>query len=540
MPQIIPNRDGSGGIIRYDKLDWISGLAKHIQNVTNVALASKSLVHTVAFNPYRALDGYAFPGFEPVDVTNVGIVDTKLKAGVVHGVNAYFTSAGTELHQFVIATSTLTTPTTFPHTIDHSHTGEIGEDVVVYSTKTTATGATKVARLFYSFNDDTDGDVGIYDFSTTFVDNFMSTVPASGAVLVKDNKHPMLVGHDDILYIGDGNILKSFDGATGADGTFDPASLTLPADQEIISLALLKPRTLAIFTFRSGVSSANRGEAFCHLWDYLKSDPYKTYSLDDNQVGGAFEFLGTIGCFTKGRANSAFTTNNTKMKMLIDDRFKTIQEFSGDVPDHGSVDITGDTLVWTSGGNIYSYGDTMGLGVAFHKFAKGLGTSVGVCIHLSNNLFVVSTGATTLGGLQKFSTGYDANGYLQTVGVSPLFAENEQGKITMIKTKFAFDSQSTPSDTDGRDLDLKLKIDGGKTTVTVFSAIRGVIFTGTPAANQSLFTRIDTTDSSDADFPLFSDLSLIADWGSGGNNSALAMGLDYVEIHYITEKVSEE
>ena len=38
-------------------------------------------------------------------------------------------------------------------------------------------------------------------------------------------QHPLAVGHDDVLYIGDRRYLHAYDGQTGADGTFSIAAL---------------------------------------------------------------------------------------------------------------------------------------------------------------------------------------------------------------------------------------------------------------------------------------------------------------------------
>lgn len=525
MPTIKDN------IIRFDSKDWLSGLASHIQNIEYIAESDTALVHTVAMNPYRALNGYASPGFLPSDATNVSIVDAALKSGVVHGANAYFTSAGAKLHQYVINTQTLTTPTTFPYTITDGHASPVGEDVVVYSTNISSV---KTARLFFSYNDGTDGNVGTYDFSTTFDPDFMSTIPASGAVLTAGKKHPMVVGANDRLYIGNGNLLAELDGGTGANGTYNASKLTLPKDLEIVSFAKIEPRSLVIFAYRSGVSSNYRGESYAFFWDYTSSDPYRVSNLNDNRVGAAFEFNGTIGCFTQGRANVAFISNTAKLKIWNGSYFETVRQFADTIPDFGGVDITGDTIVWQGGGNVYSYGNTANLGTALHKFAAGAGTTNGLCFHASNNNFLVSSGTTTSGGAQYFNTGYDLNAYLQTVSVRPRFVGKQYGKIKFVKTKFGTITSA------GRGLDLKLNTDSNQTVTTVFSDIRTIIKnTSTPATNESIMTRIDSKDSSNNDFPEFADISLILDWSSGSGSTQSPV-VDYVELHMDTRMVTEK
>ena len=531
MPIVTKNK------IIFGKTDWLSGLAAHQQSTSQndeyVSAANTSLIRTVSMNPYRNYDGYASPGFQGSDATNASAITAALKRIVVHGSNGYASSGNARLHQITASSGAIINAGDFPHTVDHAHTNEVLEDVIVYSTNISST---RTARLFYSFNDDTDADVGTFDFSSTFDDNFMSTIPSGGAVLTNGIPHPMVVGADDILYIANGNVLASLDGATGANGTFTAAALTLPVDQQIVSFARIKPRTLVIFTYRSGVSSNFRGESTAWFWDYISADPYESIDLNDNRVGAAFEFQGTIGCFTKGRANQAFTTNSGKLKLWNGSIFETVKIFTDDIPDFGGVDTTEDVIVWNSEGKIYSYGNVFKFPTAMQYIADGDGTTNGACFHLANNIFGVSSGTSTSGGFNLFQSGYDPTAEAQTISVRPDFGNKQFGKITYIKTKFAEINSSTSN----VGLDLNIVSDSNQTTTTVFADVRGIVVNTTvPSTNQSTMTRVDTKDSSGAEFPEFGDLSLFLNWVAGGSGTIFAPVIDTVEIGFETKTVKE-
>ena len=73
-----------------------------------------------------------------------------------------------------------------------------------------------------------------------FYDDFMKTRPAtplSNTTGGYNYPHPMIVGDDDLLYIGDGNRLHAFDGqfAGDVDGKVYESVLTVPANQVIKS-----------------------------------------------------------------------------------------------------------------------------------------------------------------------------------------------------------------------------------------------------------------------------------------------------------------
>ena len=97
--------------------------------------------------------------------------------------------------------------------------------------------------LFYSL----DTDIGMYDFSLAFGtngnwdDNFMSTIPASGAAIGSERFRAMYHHkRHNILYWNDGNEVDKFDALTGVNGTLTQSALDLPVEWEIRDFAQLR------------------------------------------------------------------------------------------------------------------------------------------------------------------------------------------------------------------------------------------------------------------------------------------------------------
>jgi hypothetical protein len=142
--------------------------------------------------------------------------------------------------------ATLTVENTggWPHTINKGTvTSEAGEDVAVYQ-----------GNLYYTYNHSgSAGDIGKFDLSSTFDDDWGSTVP-TGAAALQDGPHPMVVGRNDVLYVANGRYVCSFDGTT-----LDPQALDLPTGTVIQDMVWLQDR-LWILTTGSNYSSV-------YVWD---------------------------------------------------------------------------------------------------------------------------------------------------------------------------------------------------------------------------------------------------------------------------------
>lgn len=546
-----------GNKIIFDADDWLAGLHSRFNGgpTDTPLLEGNKLSYSLGFHPYRSF-GCAVPGFLPSSVTNASVVSNSAIRKIIMAAETityfgYGIDSGPNLFQ--IATSgTLTSSATWPHAIVSASGAEEGSSLVAYASKldSDASGNARLLRLFYSYSSagatstDPQWNVGVYSLDgTTFDDDFMTTAAASGGPVTPlssvvasttangnaNNPHPLIVGDDDILYIGDGNYVHGFDGANAAgnSGKFFAQVLTLPSKFVVTDFAKYQKNLVIFGYFRlstpdpdDGVSidSFNRTEARAYFWDYLRLDPWDSKSLNDNYCSGAFEYQGTVGCFTQGRKIVPLNPQFSKLVIFQDGEFKPVATFDTNVPNEGAVEILGDTISFVSQGNIYMYGSPYpsDAPAGLNRVGKGNGTLNGGICTLSTTIQVVSTGTTTSGGLDTVNAGF-TTALVTTGSVSPVFGEGKLGHVKNVKVYFA----ATNSATGSQNFDLHLisnlagntQILSDVTTVTAATQVKTVY---EPVSGGSM--------------PTFTNLGLLMQWEGGvGTN---APKVERVEVEF--------
>src|SRR3990167_5241781 len=337
MPKISQN--STGGVIRFDANDFLSNLYPQYQTSVNAApgyISNQILVET-AFNPFRYL-GYAAPGFNPTDLTTVSVM-TGLGRNVTVASEsstdyAYVICDNERINRIDIVKKTFSNAGSWPHTITGA--GAItGNDVITYNENI---GSTSTPCVLYSYNDAGGAwNIGLFNTSSGAFDaDWFTTIPATPITPAgKTKPHPMVIGSDDILYVGDGNKLHALDGATGANGTVEDTVLLLPYGYIITSFAKT-PDYLVVFAYYSpstvtvNPNTDTSAKAIAVFWNYLDQDPTYVVPLNDSAVTAGFEYQGSIGCFTQGAKPVQEGENRySKLKLFNGSTFDTIQQFIG-------------------------------------------------------------------------------------------------------------------------------------------------------------------------------------------------------------------
>jgi hypothetical protein len=524
MAEIIATKEG--GIIRFDQSDWLSGLVPtHGSSVATNAKGLRGLFIARGIDPFRK-PGYLMPGPYGTDVANVASIDAIIKNGVVNGTDVYMTEAATKLQKMSVSGGVYTVANSgaWPHTITvgGSHTGHTtvtGEDVLL-----TSIGGTK--RLLYSWNDNTDGDVGSFDLNATFDDDYMSTVPTSGAVLSKSYPHPMIEGDDGIAYIANGNNVASFNGTI-----FNPAAINIPADFVVTSFAKT-PSYLVMFAYKqAGNAGAGntpyRTEAKAFFWDYISATYTYAITLPGNYVAGGFIYNeNLVGCFVQGRSADLYNTKFSQLLLGNQSGFDSVFSFTDNVPEFGGVCVDNKIIRWNSQGVIYQYGTPhIGYDSIAGKITEVIGgTSNGGLLKnfFSNNLFA-SAGATTAGGLQLLTTGYYFQSLWSTPIISPpIMDEYRKFRVTAIKVWWGEAASG------GQLFTLALHTNRGATSTTIVSNLATI-------ASPSYMTRYEL-DSSGNPLPVFESISISGQYGSGDSPTAIPPYVETIEIYF--EKVA--
>lgn len=589
MPKISQNK-GSGGRIIFDADDWVTGLMPNYSTSNLANIKGKGLASSRSMNPFRQF-GYAAPGFQSTDVTNVSEVTAICRNGVVNSTSGYIVTAGPKLQKLDLANSSLTV--SFHSTTAHSgHSSVVGDDCVLYNSKVSGTNA---SRFFWTWVDNTDWDVGMYDFSS-FTDSFMTgtatlpsgtgtvttngttTLSGSGtafttqlrigdrinvsgetvrfvATISSDTSltvtsafstssaglsftyfpvgstanvpHPMIVGADDILYIGDRNFVHAFDGQTGSNGTFSPAVLTLPENYRITCFARTDTG-LIICAYLANPGSSGQsfyfGNAIAFLWDYNNLDITRSYDLNDNYVSEIVNYKGTLACFTQGRPNDLQTTKPSVLRIFNGSVFEPVMAFDANVPIRGGVEVIGNVIYWNADGKVYSYGSPItGTTAGLHKLTEGLGTTSGMLRYFTTTQQWASTGTTTSGGLQLMTTNYYSQTSFSTGLAEPTFGMNKKGVVKQVKVRFGATASG------GRDVTISLS-DKGVASSTVINSQSTV-------TGQAGLVVCKIKDTSDANFIDFDALKAIVSWGAG-SAATDAPVISSIEVEYEEKDVS--
>lgn len=538
MPKLNGNR------IIYDKTDWISGLhSRYNAGPTTVPLLEgNQLSYSLGFHPFRAY-GIATPGFLPTSVTNASVVTGSAMRKIIMAAETstyfgYGINGGELLFQMSTA-GTLTSNGTWPHSIVSASGTEEGSSICAYSGKI---GGTRAMRVYYSYSSsgagagDPQWNVGVYSLDgSTFDDDFMTTAPATPLVSTVAGggaafrPHPMIVGDDDILYIGDGNLVHGYDGANAADndGKFFASVLTLPANFMITGFAKFQKNLCIVGFFQLttpsvsstvAIDSFQRTESRAYFWDYVNDDPWDSKTLNDNYVSGAFEYKGTVGCFTQGRKIVPGNPQFSKLLLFNGSEFEPVATFDTNVPNEGAIEILGDTISFVSQGNIYMYGSpypSEGT-VRLNRVGKGNGSSNGGICTLSTTIQVVSTGTTTSGGLDTVNSGF-TTGFATTGSISPVFGKGKVGKVKNVKVYYA----NTNSATNSRQFFLYL-LSNLTSSTEVLSGITTVDNT-----NQVTTVYLDTSGNT---LIPFTNLGLVLEWSGGSGTNCPT--IERIEVEY--------
>jgi len=535
--QIIQTK--SGGIIVYDQNDWLNGLASGYgtSSTINYQKVGTGAEYLKAVNPYLNALGALQPGLLGTALTNAAAqIAATISAATVErtGTNpaAWLIEAGAKIHRIdsLVTPYTISVTAPFPYTIEaqgaHStHTTPVGEDIITFNISGTE-------YVFYSYNDNTDGDVGQVDIApaadnSTFNDDWFSTA-SGGAVLNKSVPHPMIVGDDQKLYIADlaasGTLAKLWQVSDA--GAITSFTTIIPRNYVIRSFAKYGEH-LVIFAYkiRTGGSLSDKGDTVAYFWDYSASSADYKYHLDDNEVTCGFNFGGVIGCFTTGRvAEFANVGYRSKLQVFEGGRFVPKFNFSEETPKYGGYDIVNNMLVWNSGGVIYSYGSPYpDYPARVNKITQGASTTNGFLKALNGIEIYASTGSGANNEVFKQATTFHASSGWRGLVADPLFPLFTQGKVDYVEVGFHGSASG------GRAMTFSLDFDYGTSTKTVLSALTTIT-----AGTQILYRDVDTSGIS---FPLFKAIKPIVSWATGSGSGA-APKISYIKIYFSNQPLN--
>lgn len=513
--------------IIFDHPDFVIGQAKN-NAVRGVVNPSNQLVTN--FDPFREY-GIAQPGRIGVNATNNSVLGGAIIAGALKNTTlAYCVDTAGKFHEYDYSSNTLTNAGSFPHTI--AGTSPVGQDVVIYKHNSSGT---PVFSPFISYYNNANWDVAAYINYTTIDDDFMSSVPATPLDITSGDgddtaqrtaPHLMEIGSDDILYIGSGRYLHAYDGATGSNGTFTRAVLTLPQGFTITSLVKSQDKLLiaGVYTGVTGtVNSTNvgsAGEAVVYVWNYIDLDVTQVIPLDDPYVSAVFNWRGRPCVITIGESEGFGTLSATKLKVLTGNTAEKVAELQGTVLPR-SIDSSSRVLYLNADGKIYSIGDNVKDGYPVNQIASCVSTGVpGWFKNIIGNIFLASGSTGSVYSMAKMSaSSFASSSRFVTCYYEVPLPANMKAQVTSVQVEF----YSTVSNaTVALTLSISYDMNAGSSNSTVFTSLRDV---AVPAQKQY------TKDSAGNPFHAFSSIALDMSWSDVAGSTS-AVKVSRVTVNY--------
>lgn len=308
-----------------------------------------------------------------------GILDMAVKADETYAVGK------TKLYK--LSSTAVTSDENFPHTIAGATQGE---DVAYYH-----------GKIYYTWYDGTDGDIGELTLPSTFDDDWGSTTPTGHTSLNKDVPLPLLAAGNDFLYIGNKNYITSYDG-----NIFTEKDLDLPEDFVIQDLEWNLNR-LFIAGNRPNVSGNNKNISSIYIWD-----------------GNAPSWEDEIP--VKGEIKAIYVKNNilyvfwrdisggSRLGILDGATVRDVALWDGSLPNYYQVTDYKNFITWVSDGLIYAWGARdKDLPAIFFQLADGEYANIGG-LACPFGVPLVASSEDTSHKIAKFS-GYNTNCYWKSL-----------------------------------------------------------------------------------------------------------------------------
>lgn len=364
--------------------DWKGGLYSHYyEDRPHTALFFGKDQYAQGYINPIALPGLLMPAVDTfTTLTNASETGNVIQRFVAYDdatPNYYAIENATKLHEIVISSDTMTTSF---HTISAhgGHSSVVGEDVEFYQVN----GST---RLFYSWNDNTDGDVGTYIIGGAFDDDFLSTTPVSAAALGKF-PHPLLRAPNNFLYIADGPSIHKFGGTSsdGANGTFYPTAIDMTKGYVIQDWVHAQS-----YAWIAGVQSVGgtigstlmRRRCSVFVWNYIsilagnQTGFSAVIPVDgESSIDNIFLFQGVPHIFTRG------ADNKVRLRYWNGQEFAVRREMDINArpANRGAIDIYKNLLLWqTVDGRWMAFG-SIGVGYPEGLFVLAKEGTVGGAI----------------------------------------------------------------------------------------------------------------------------------------------------------------
>lgn len=306
------------------------------------------------------------------------ILDQPTADGVTYGIGA------TKLQK--LSNTAVTNAGGWPHTI------------------TNATGGNSLAYLkgylFYFYNKSSGADCGRFDLSSTFDDDYMSTVPIGAGALVSA-PHPVAT-KEDLMLFGNGRYVGVY---TSSADTLESTKLDFGNNYQVADI-IFHNNNWYIAVNSSIASDSNRGIGHIYLYDgsALSSLLKDEVNIGLQKIGFMQVVNGIIYVAYQDLSSAGY-----KLGYLSGNQIKPLVAFTSSLPTYAQKTLYNGVLALVAGNKVWLAGSIdENLPFALSQIATPTLATAGALACPFGNLLMSST-TTTSFKLEKFS-GYSVTG----------------------------------------------------------------------------------------------------------------------------------
>jgi len=237
--------------------------------------------------------------------------------------------SSTKLHE--LSATAVTNTGNFPHTIVNATDGQ-------------SVGLLK-GNLYYFYNKTSGGDIGKFDLSSTFDDDWAS----SGGSTIEKAPHPVAT-KEDIMIFGNGRYVGTY---IDNSSTLVPQRLDFGQQSEVADVVFTNNNWL-IAVNSPNLSGSNRSEGNIFLYDGSA-----TTSILDDEVGAGLQrvgFLKVINGLVYLAYQDLTSTGGYKIGYISGKRLIPLGHFTGSLPLFYQKTLFDNTILFLSGSKILSNG----------------------------------------------------------------------------------------------------------------------------------------------------------------------------------------
>jgi len=276
-------------------------------------------------------------------------------------------------------------------------------------------------NAYYFYNKASGGEVGKFDLSSTYDDDWGSTVPFGGAS-IENAIHPSTSKEDTIVF-GNGQYVGTYIVSTN---TFAPRKLDF--GEGTVCADVIYSSGYWYLAINSGITGTNRTTSQIYLW----AGAALTTTLEDEaavgvqRIGFLYVLNGTVFVAYQDLSSSGFIIGYINGKAI-----SPLARFTGDLPTFAQKTLYKGTIAFLSSGLVYSAGafvDTLPFQLSQH--ADGGHSTAGAIAAPFGTPMVSSTDGGSNSKIAKFS-GYDTNCSWESI-VFPLSTGKYKGYIDEI------------------------------------------------------------------------------------------------------------